>query len=73
MSSSKTKRDREKQPAFHELDDVKVTKPLVVNDHLLAAGMAGTIVYCHGVAAYEVEFPGINDIFQIPADHLAKI
>jgi hypothetical protein len=43
---------------------------MTVKGRRLASGATGTIVYCHGVAAYEVEFPGIHDIFQIPAEDL---
>jgi hypothetical protein len=45
---------------------------MTVKGRHLASGATGTIVYCHGVAAYEVEFPDIHDIFQIPAEDLEK-
>jgi len=61
------------QAALGELDRVKLTRAVSVKDRAFAPGLVGTVVYCHGAAAYEVEFPGINDIFQIPADDLEKV
>jgi hypothetical protein len=58
---------------FRELDHVRLTRAVSVKDRAFAPGLAGTIVYCHGVEAYEVEFPGIKDIFQIPAGDLEKL
>jgi hypothetical protein len=46
-----------------ELDRIRLKKP---------TGLLGTVVYGHGTAAYAIEFPGINDIFQIPAAFLEK-
>jgi hypothetical protein len=59
--------------AFSELDHVRLTKAVSVKDRAFAPGLVGIIVYCHGVEAYEVEFPGISDIFQIPAGDLEKL
>jgi hypothetical protein len=62
-----------RQAPPRELDQVRLIKAMSVNDRALAPGLVGTIVYCHGIAAYEVEFPGISEIFQIPAGDLEKI
>jgi len=71
MAVSKLKRHGEKISApFGELDRIKLKRAMTVKGRRLASGATGTIVYCHGVAAYEVEFPGIHDIFQIPAEDL---
>jgi hypothetical protein len=42
-------------------------------DRVLRAGLTGTIVLCHGTVAYEVEFDGIHDFFEVRADDLEKI
>jgi len=56
-----------------DLDRVSLKSPLIIKDRVLASGMIGTVVYCHGAQAFEVEFPEIYDIFQIAADDLDKI
>jgi hypothetical protein len=78
MPMPRAKRDVTEAPVarplpLRELDHVKLIKAMSVNDTALTPGLVGTIVYCHGIAAYEVEFPGISEIFQIPADDLEKI
>jgi len=71
MAVSKLKRDGKKISApFGELDRIRLKRAMTVKGRRLDSGATGTIVYCHGVAAYEVEFPGIHDIFQIPAEDL---
>jgi hypothetical protein len=71
MAVSKLKRDGEKiSTSFGELDRIRLKRSMTVKGRRLASGATGTIEYCHGVAAYEVEFPGIHDIFQIPAEDL---
>ncbi len=71
MAVSKLKRDGEKISApFGELDRIRLKRAMTVKGRRLDSGATGTIVYCHGVAAYEVEFPGIHHIFQIPAEDL---
>jgi hypothetical protein len=59
-------------PALHELDRVKLTETITAKGRILRSGLVGTIVYCHGSEAYEVEFPGISDFFQVPQGSLAK-
>ena len=66
------KEDQPFAPNFGELDIVRLKKPIMVKGQALASGLTGTIVYCHGVEAYEVEFSGLNDIFQIYAEDLEK-
>jgi hypothetical protein len=77
MPVSRKTRDADRKPAaaqaaLGELDRVKLTWAVSVKDRAFAPGLVGTVVYCHGATTYEVEFPGIDDIFQIPADHLEK-
>jgi hypothetical protein len=60
-------------PALDELDRVKLVKAVTDKGMALGAGMRGTIVLCHGAEAYEVEFDGIDDFFQISARDLEKI
>jgi hypothetical protein len=58
--------------AFRDLERVKLKKELTVKGRTLPAGITGTVVFCYGAEAYEVEFPGIKDFFQIPAGYLEK-
>jgi len=58
---------------FNELDRVKLKKSLETEGAALGAGLEGTIVLCHGNEAFEVEFEGIHDFFQIEWDDLEKI
>ena len=60
-------------PALHELDRVKLTKTVRDKGKAIGPGLRGTIVLCHGVEAYEVEFDGIDDFFQISAKDLEKL
>jgi hypothetical protein len=62
----------EAPPALQELDRVKLTETVTAKGRVLRSGMEGTIVYCHGSEAYEVEFPGISDFFQVPRVSLIK-
>jgi len=65
--------DKEAEPlSFNELDKVKLIKTVIAKGRSFPGGLAGTVVYCHGTEAYEVEFPGIHDFFQIPAGYLEK-
>jgi hypothetical protein len=57
---------------FQEFDRVKLVKAITAKGRALRVGLAGSVVYCHGGDAYEVEFSGISDFFQIPRDHLQK-
>ncbi len=73
MAVTRLKRGAEQIAApFGELDRIRLKRAMTVKGRHLASGATGTIVYCHGVAAYEVEFPDIHDIFQIPAEDLEK-
>ncbi len=56
-----------------ELDRVRLKKTVSERDRVLRAGLTGTIVLCHGTVAYEVEFDGIHDFFEVRADDLEKI
>jgi len=58
--------------AFDELDRVRLKTSVCDKGTLLPAGKQGTIVLCHGIEAYEVEFPDIQDFFQIKAQDLEK-
>ncbi len=60
-------------PIFGELDRVKLKRAVSTEARDFDPGMMGTIVHCHGTQAYEVEFDGIDDFFQIAAEDLAKI
>jgi len=59
-------------PAFDELDRVWLKSPVHDKGTRLPAGKQGIIVLCHGTEAYEVEFPDIQDFFQIKAQDLEK-
>ncbi len=59
--------------AIHDLDRVALTQALIVDGVTLAQGRIGTVVFCHGAEAYEVEFEGIDDFFQIRSGFLSKI
>ena len=61
-----------KTSSFNELDKVKLIKAMTDKGRRFAPGIVGTIVYCHSTKAYEVEFPGIHDFFQIPPEYLEK-
>jgi len=58
---------------FRDLDRVKLRQDLDVEGHHIGAGSLGTIVFCQGSEAYEVEFEGINDFFQISPAFLEKV
>jgi len=74
MRAQAAKPDETSNPSsFDELDKVKLTKAITAKGKSFAPGIRGTIVYCHGTQAYEVEFPGIHDFFQIPAEYLQKV
>jgi len=73
MSDAKLKSPPDGAPALQELDRVQLKATVVLKERTLHAGMEGVVVYCHGSIAYEVEFPGINDFFQIYAENLKKI
>jgi hypothetical protein len=76
MPLTKAKKDRQESPAMpalQELDRVKLTKAVSDKGRALGSGSKGTIVLCHGTEAYEVEFDGIEDFFQISAKDLAKV
>jgi hypothetical protein len=71
-------RKREEQkaalpPALHELDRVKLVNSVSDKGRALGPGLRGTVVLCHGSEAYEVEFDGIDDFFQISAKDLEKV
>lgn len=67
------KPDEKDEPlSFDELDRVRLTKAITAKGRKFDPGISGTVVYCHGKDAYEVEFPGIKDFFQIPAGYLEK-
>jgi hypothetical protein len=50
---------------FDELDRVRLRKSLETERRALPSGLEGTIVLCHGNVAFEVEFNGIYDFFEI--------
>jgi len=54
------------------LDRVKLVKAVSDRGRALGPGLQGTVVLCHGAEAYEVEFDGIDDFFQISAKDLEK-
>jgi len=58
--------------AFAELEHVRLKHAVHDKGTLLPAGKQGTIVLCHGTEAYEVEFPDIQDFFQIKAQDLER-
>ncbi len=61
-------------PVLCELDRVKPRRTVNDKGRKLAPGLQGTVVLCHGNAAYEVEFDSIdNDFFQISAGDLEKV
>jgi hypothetical protein len=57
---------------FRDLDRMKLKKEIAVKGRTLSAGLTGTVVFCYGAEAYEVEFPGIKDFFQIPSGYLER-
>jgi hypothetical protein len=59
--------------ALDELDRVTLVSAVSDKGMTLDPGLQGTVVLCHGSEAYEVEFDGIDDFFQISAKDLAKI
>ena len=62
-----------RSPVLCELDRVKLTRAVDDKGRKLAPGLQGTVVLCHGTAAYEVEFDSIDDdFFQISASDLEK-
>jgi len=69
MSASKDK----PAVALHDLDRVALTKALTLDGITLEQGRIGTVVFCHGAEAYEVEFEGIDDFFQIRSGFLTKL
>jgi len=66
---------RARQPAvgLRDLDRVKLTAVSKDRGRTIASGAVGTVVFCYGNTAYEVEFDGIDDFFQVPAENLEKI
>jgi len=66
-------RSAEVPVALDELDRVRLNKAVRTEGRALASGLTGTVVLCHGVAAYEVEFDGIHDFFEVKAEDLEKI
>jgi len=58
---------------LHELDRVRLRKALETEGSVLRSGLEGTIVLCHGNVAFEVEFDGIEDFFEIYWEDLEKI
>jgi hypothetical protein len=59
--------------ALHELDRVTLVAAVSDKGRALGAGLEGTVVLCHGAEAYEVEFDGIDDFFQIKGKDLKKV
>jgi hypothetical protein len=57
---------------LRELDRVKLVSAVSDKGRALGPGLQGTVVLCHGSEAYEVEFDGIDDFFQISAKDLEK-
>jgi hypothetical protein len=60
-------------PALQELDRLKLVKAVTDKGRALGPGLRGTVVLCHGSEAYEFEFDGIDDFFQVSAKDLEKI
>ncbi len=77
MASARIDADRgltaQTREVFDELDRVRLKKALETEGAVLRAGLEGTIVLCHRNEAFEVEFDGINDFFQISWEDLEKI
>lgn len=74
MPAPAVKTDEEgKTLPFYELDKVRLTKAITAKGRRFSPGLVGTVVYCHGKEAYEIEFPKISDFFQMPAGYLEKV
>jgi hypothetical protein len=77
MPTTKVRKIEEREatllPGLHELDRVKLVKAVSDKGRALGPGLQGTVVLCHGLEAYEVEFDGIDDFFQISAKDLEKV
>jgi hypothetical protein len=76
MAIAKAKLDRDassRSVGLRELDSVRLTRAVWAKNREFSPGVVGRVVYCHGAEAYEVEFPGISDIFQIAAEDLEKL
>jgi hypothetical protein len=59
--------------ALGELDRVTLRRAVTDKGRMLAPGLKGTVVLCHGTDAYEVEFDDIaDDFFQIAAKDIEK-
>jgi len=58
---------------LHELDRVRLRRALETEGSVLGLGLEGTILLCHGNVAFEVEFDGIEDFFEIYWEDLEKI
>jgi hypothetical protein len=58
---------------FHDLDRVKLLKSVTAKGKALDPGLLGTVVFCYGREACEVEFDAFDDVYQIPAEDLEKI
>jgi len=69
MSASKDK----PAVALHDLDRVALRQAITLNGVELAKGRIGTVVFCYGATAYEVEFDGIEDFFEIRSECLQKL
>jgi UDP-N-acetylglucosamine pyrophosphorylase len=54
------------------LDLVRLKTSVCDKGTLPPAGKQGTILLCHGIEAFQVEFPDIQDFFQIKAQDLEK-
>jgi fatty acid/phospholipid biosynthesis enzyme len=63
---------QEASSVFRDLDRVRLTETITEKGRTLFAGLEGTIVYCHGSEAFEVEFQGISDFFQVSQANLVK-
>jgi hypothetical protein len=56
--------------ALDELDRVRLNKAVQTEGRTLASGLTGTVLLCYGTKAYEVEFDGIHDFFEVKAEDL---
>ncbi len=73
MPPTSAKPETKPPSGFDELDRVMLKEASAVEGRALAPGFVGTVVFCHGSTAYEVEFDGIHDVFGVPAEYLDKL
>jgi hypothetical protein len=73
MAFPEVKSGESEDDLVHDLDRVKLLKPVTAKGRVLEPGLLGTVVFCYDREAYEVEFDEFDDVYQIKAEDLTKI